>query len=108
MGNDHEKGNKIDWKRGRFEEGAPPDQTAGEMDYWNNEVGLEIGKQNQEISESELVKLVLRAILEGRCKIIRRDNKGAFLDCEGNIVTSSEWKGKWENRRCLIFSNEAS
>lgn len=107
LGNAHEKGNKIDWKKGRFEEGAPPDRASGEMDYWNNEIGLEIGRKHQGISKPELVEFVLQAIFEGRCKIIRRNDKGAFLDCEGNIVTSSEWKGKWGNSKCLIFSNEA-
>ena len=76
------------------------------MDYWNNKIGLDIGKSNQSMSEEDLIQLVIRAITEGKCKIIRRNANGDFLDGEGNIIASSEWKGKWENFRCLIFSNK--
>ena len=106
LGNAHEKANKKDWRKGRYEDGSPPDKIAGEMDYWNNKIGLDIGKSNQSMSEEDLIQLVIRAITEGKCKIIRRNANGDFLDGEGNIIASSEWQGKWENFRCLIFSNK--
>lgn len=107
LGNAHEKVNKKDWKKGRYEDGSPPDKIAGEMDYWNNGIGLEIGRQNQNASQEELIQMVLQAITDGKCKIIKRNAGGEFLDAEENIITSSEWQGKWENQRCLIFSNKA-
>ncbi len=107
LGNAHERVNKKDWRKGRYEEGSPPDKIAGEMDYWNNDIGLEIGKQNQDISEEELIQLVLKVITDGKCKIIKRNANGDFLDRDGNIVASSDWQGKWENSRSLIFSNKA-
>jgi len=106
LGNAHEKANKKDWRKGRYEDGSPPDKIAGEMDYWNNKIGLDIGKSNQNMSEEDLIQLVIRAITDGKCKIIRRNANGDFLDGEGNIIASSAWQGKWENFRCLIFSNK--
>lgn len=107
LGNAHEKTNKKDWRRGRYEDGSPPDKIAGEMDFWNNKVGLEIGKNNRNLSEAELVQLVLIAITDGKCKIIKRNAKGDFLDEKGNVIGPADWEGKWENTRCLIFSNQA-
>ena len=61
LGNAHEKANKKDWRKGRYEDGSPPDKIAGEMDYWNNKIGLDIGKSNQSMSEEDLIQLVIRA-----------------------------------------------
>jgi len=35
------------------------------------------------------------------------DKEGSFIDCEGNIIPAESLKGKWENEKCLVSSNEA-
>ena len=37
--------------------------------------------------------------------IIKKDKNGNFLDCKGNIISAQELKGKWENNKCLVFSD---
>ena len=106
LGNAHEKANKKNWRRGRYEDGSSPDKIAGEMDFWNNKVGLEIGKNSRNLSEAELIQLVLIAITDGKCKIIKRNAKGDFLDESGDVIAPTDWEGNWENTRCLIFSNQ--
>lgn len=34
------------------------------------------------------------------------DEKGIFLDCDGNIIPNEHLKGKWENNKCLVGSDK--
>lgn len=102
LGIAHEKGNKRDFKKGNKEEGSLPDRISSEMDLFNNEVGLKMGKGNAE----NLIQLIVAEIKKGSCKVIKTDKQGNFLDCEGNIILPEKLKGKWENTKCLVMSNE--
>lgn len=102
LGITHEKGNKRDFKKGNKEEGSLPDKISSEMDLFNNEVGLNIGKENAE----NLINKVVAEVKKGSCKIIKTDKQGNFLDCEGNVILLESFKGKWENKKCLVWSNE--
>tara|TARA_R110001592_G_scaffold53528_3_gene164109 strand:- start:396 stop:1007 length:612 start_codon:yes stop_codon:yes gene_type:complete len=102
LGIAHEKGNKRDFKKGNKEEGSLPDKISTEMDLFNNAVGLKIGANT---SENLIIKVV-EEVKKGSCKIIKTDEQGNFLDCEGDIIPSESLKGKWENKKCLVWSNE--
>ena len=103
LGIAHERGNYLDFKKGREEEGVVPDKISSEMDLFNNKVGIELGK----ISLLENIKLaVVESILSGKCKILRMDENGNYLDSKGKVLSEESFKGKWENDKCLVWSNE--
>jgi len=105
LGKAHERGNKKDFKKGTLEEGYLPDQVSSTMDLWNNEVGIKIGRANANSNVSVIKSNIIQAIKSGECKIIRRDENGNFLDCNGLPIQEKDWMGMWENNRCLIQSN---
>jgi len=104
LGKAHEKGNYIFFKKGRLEEGTPPDSMACVMDLYNNEVGIGIGQQNKKISKEELKQIVLRYIFQRNMRILKKDPQGNFLDCSGKIIDPAAYNGKWNIPKCLTES----
>lgn len=105
LGNAHEKGNYLDYKKHRLEDGSFPDKISSDMDFWNNDIGLQIGKSFPNISQDSLKKLVIEFISNGKMKVIKKNNFGQFLDNEGKIIEKDSLKGRWENAKVLINSN---
>jgi len=108
LGKAHEKGNEKDFKKNREEEGEVPDATSVQMDLWNNHVGIIIGRRSKENHQTNLKGMAKSAVLKGQCRIIRRNEKGDFLDVQGNIIAYSEWHGVWNSPRCLVTSNQVN
>jgi hypothetical protein len=102
LGKAHEKGNYRQFKKGKLEDDVLPDKISSEMDLFNNEVGLNFGKSNK---EQELKNEVIRLVKEGKCKILKTDVAGNFLDENNKIIPIEEFKGKWENRKVLVDSD---
>ena len=73
------------------------------MDLFNNEVGIAISKENKELEEYK--SIIINAVKQGRCKIIKTNKKGDYLDIDGNIILKETLKGKWKNNKCLVASN---
>ncbi len=105
LGIAHEKGNKIDFDKKKLEEGKLPDSVACEMDLRNNKVGIEIGKENKDISIDELQKIVKQAVLVGKCWKINKNSEGQFLDKNNELIAEEDWLGKWISPKILIPSN---
>ena len=105
LGKAHEKGNYLDFKKHRLEDGTFPDKVSSDMDFWNNDIGLEIGKANPNISVDSLKNIVIFNICNGKMKVIKKNQTNQFLDNNGNIIESDSLKGKWENSKVLINSN---
>ena len=103
LGIAHEKGNKIDFKKGKKEDEFLPDSVSVEMDLFNNKIGILLGKQFKNYSEKELISVVKKSILSGEMKIIKKDSKGNSLDENNEII--SDWIGKWNSRRILVSSD---
>ena len=103
LGRKHEKGNYKDYKKRRLENGVIPDKISSEMDRFNNEIGIKIGANKNGL---DIQKQVVEAVLKGACKIIKKDAYENFLDCDGNYIPIESLKGKWENKKCLVWSNE--
>lgn len=107
LGKAHEKGNYKTFKKAKRKRNQTThDRTSMEMDMWNNEVGIEIGKAFPDANNDELIRVIMTAILDGRMKIIRKGPQGGFLDQEGNLIDPSKLQGKWENEKMLVPSNE--
>jgi len=105
LGVAHEKGNYLEYKNNIVEEGNVPDKISSDMDFWNNNKGLDLGMIFKNAGSYELKALVLEILLKGELKIIRKTRKGEFLDCNGNIISSDSLKGQWINNKCLVPSN---
>jgi len=105
LGVAHEKGNKVDFKKKKLEEGLLPDSVSCEMDLRNYNVGIEIGKKYKTASVEEMKIIVKYAVIDGQCWKIKKDKDRTFLDENGNIIPEEEWKGKWINPKVLVKSN---
>ena len=102
LGKAHEKGNYRQFKKGKLEDDVLPDKISSEMDFFNNQVGIDLGKS---MKGKELKNEVIQIVQEGKCKIIKTDANGNFLDEQNNIIPAEELKGKWENRKVLVNSD---
>ncbi|TXD50040.1 DUF6973 domain-containing protein [Polaribacter sp. IC073] len=105
LGKAHEKDNYLTYKKLKLEDGFVPDEIASEMDLHNNEEGLKLIRKGSKVSKNGLIYRVINAICEGKMKIIKKNTKGGFLTCAGEIISKEELKGKWKNDKCLVSSN---
>jgi len=105
LGKAHEKGNYIDFKNHKTEDGTYADKISCEMDLWNNNCGINIARFYNNISEDSLKSIVITHILTGKMKIIRKNQKGEFLDIQYKKISEESLKGKWFNQKVLDNSD---
>ncbi|MGI8893001.1 MAG: DUF6973 domain-containing protein [Bacteroidia bacterium] len=105
LGKAHEKGNIRDFRKGKLEEGELPDSISVAMDHFNNCIGVHIGYENRKATSAELAEIVIDRILSGEMMIIKKDKEGRFLNCQGEMIHTKDWRGFWNNNRCLVRSN---
>ncbi|OAD46398.1 DUF6973 domain-containing protein [Polaribacter atrinae] len=105
LGEAHEKENYLTYKKQKLEDGVVPDEISSEMDLHNNEEGLKLITKGSVVSKKGLIYRIVNAIEEGKMKIIKKDKKGNFLTCNGEVIHKEALRGKWENDKCLIPSN---
>ena len=106
LGKAHEKGNFRSFKKGKKEDGFLPDHLSSKMDLYNNEVGVKIIKKNPDQSKFEIILTVIDEVKSGSMKILKKDCQGNFLTCAGSIIPKDSLLGKWENKKCLVDSND--
>ena len=106
LGKAHEKGNFRSFKKGQNEDGFLPDHPSSEMDLYNNEAGVKIAKKNPDQSKFEIILTVIDEVKVGSMKILKKDCVGNFLTCSGKIIPKDSLKGTWENKKCLVDSND--
>lgn len=102
LGKAHEKGNYLDFKKGRPEDGQLPDKTASDMDLYNNKIGVKLGQTHKTSSKNTTIALLLSAVKDGQLKMIKKDAQGNFLTCDGTLIPKDSLLGKWENEKCLV------
>ena len=105
LGKAHEKGNFRSFKKGKKEDGFLPDKPSSEMDLFNNNVGVEIAKKYPDQSKFEIILTVIDEVKAGSMKILKKDCQGDFLTCDEEIIPKESLKGKWENKKCLVDSD---
>jgi hypothetical protein len=105
LGRAHEKGNYQSYKKVKKEDGFLPDKPSSDMDLFNNKRGAEIGESSVGLSPESVAKLIIRNIKNGKMKILKKDKKGRFLNCKGEVIPASALKGKWDNEKCLVSSD---
>lgn len=105
LGKAHEKENYITFKKNKLEDGIVPDKISSEMDLYNNEQGLKLIAEDRKISKKALISKIVKAIKDGKMKIIKKNANGYFLDAKEKIISKKSLKGKWENSKVLVLSN---
>ncbi|MBA3899322.1 MAG: hypothetical protein H0X62_03785, partial [Bacteroidetes bacterium] len=104
LGFAHEKGNYLQFKKNKTEDGSRPSKALCAMDLWNNKEGIKIGKANKNASKAMIEQKVIEAIKNGTLRIVKMDENSRFLDCDGNIISIEALK-EWDPPKCLIKSN---
>jgi hypothetical protein len=111
LGLAHEKGNKISFTKHQLEDSALPDSVSCLMDLMNNQVGIQLGRQNRFIkdarplSDRDLIFVIKQQILKGSLFKILKTKKGLYVTCEGALLDVGSYKGKWGAPKCLVASN---
>jgi len=105
LGIAHEKGNYRQFKKGVTEEGMLPDSVAGVMDLYNNQRGIEIGKNKIKVTVEELRTQVRDSILAGKMLVIKKNGTGDPLNCNGDKIDLQQYRQVWGIPKCLVPSS---
>jgi hypothetical protein len=109
IGERHEKGNYLDFKRGKTEDSFRPDSLGSVMDLRNNEKGIETGKLNiGTIPKTSVIQQIISKIWNGEMVILRKDSTGNYLDCSGKVVDLMVYNKSWYIPKCLVSSDQVS
>jgi len=103
LGRAHEKGNYQYFKKNKQEDGTLPDFESSQMDYLNNDVGIEIGKMFSNISHDSLKIYIIYKIKEGKLYVLKKSEHGIFITCDGDYVCDS--CKIWVKNKCIVPSN---
>lgn len=106
LGEKHEKGNYRQFTLTQYEEGETPDSLGSVMDLRNNEAGFILGKLHKTTTLSQLAELVMDEIKKGNGWMMRRNDAGKYMDCDGKVIDLKKYKGKWVVPKCLVKTNE--
>ena len=104
LGMAHEKANYLEFKKKQMEDAVLPDSLSSVMDLKNNESGVFLVNKNEHITKIQLINKILEALAQGRLTIIKKDQNGNFIDCNGSLILMEEWMGKWNIPKCLVPS----
>jgi len=105
LGKAHEKSNYKQFKKGlRKEENALPDKPSSDMDFYNNDTGIQIGLNYPHLPTDSLQQLVIEKIRNGDLIILKKDKQGHYLDKNGNPIDKTQYR-RWETPKCLVPSN---
>ncbi len=105
LGIAHEKGNYLDFKHKKTEEGTVPDSISREMDFRNNRFGIQLGANHPKASKQELAEMIKKAILSGKLWIIKKDNQGNYLNWKDEVLEPEQYQNKWNNPKCIVRSD---
>lgn len=106
-GENHERGNYLDFRKGRLEDSIRADSMACVMDLKNNDVGISLGNEFMRGDKSvTLIRLILTHIWNGKLFVLRKDASGKYLNCEDDVIDMEQYKGKWSIPKCLVSSDK--
>lgn len=103
LGKAHENGNYQYYKRNKKEDGVLPDFESSQMDFLNNDIGIEIGKNIHFENKTMLKVLVINYIKEGKLYVMLKNKSNLYLDCDRNLIVND--KKLWYTGKCIVPSN---
>lgn len=107
VGQRHEKGDFINFRKGRTEDGTRTDSLASVMDLLNNESGIKLGIQfHNGDKKISLIQSIIIQIWDGNLSILRKDFSGNYLTCKNDVIDLTQYDGQWFIPKCLQKSNE--
>jgi hypothetical protein len=107
LGKAHEKGNYLEFIKGRLEDSILPDSVSSAMDLHNNNQGIiTIGVCAKPIIKRDVQQEIIKAIREGKMMIIKKDKQGNYLYCDGTFIDTNVWAGKWNIPKCMVSSDK--
>jgi hypothetical protein len=106
VGENHEHGNYIDFRKGKLEEGERSDSIASIMDLRNNEAGISIALSEAERKNVSLIQIVINNIWNGKLCILKKDAAGNYLDKDDKLIKLNEYKNKWYIPKCIVSSDQ--
>lgn len=106
IGERHEKGNYLDFKKGRLEDSLRPDSLMCVMDLRNNASGISIGiKYRDGDKKLSLIDSILKEIWNGNLAIMSKNANGAYLDSTDNVIDLPKYDGKWYIPKVIVKSD---
>jgi hypothetical protein len=106
LGIAHEKTNYRQFLRTTHEYGELPDSLSSVMDLKNNELGFVLGSGNKKAPLQELQHIVIDQIKRGKAVIMKRNEKGSYLDCNNNEIDLKMFSKIWNVPKCLVSSDK--
>ncbi len=101
LGKAHEKGNYLQFKHHSVEDAALPDSISSVMDLRNNEFGVSAVDKCGNVSKLTVQKKIMDGFAMGKLMVIKKDERGNYMTCAGDVIPMNEWKGKWGIPKCL-------
>lgn len=108
LGNAHEKGNYETYQERELEDGFLPDKPSSDMDLFNNKIGIKVGVAFKKAPKKVLMQKLLDSLQKGKLRILSKDIRGRFLDCQHKKIPLDSLKNKWDTKKCLVPSNQIS
>ena len=106
LGKAHEKGNYQTYIKQQLEDGYLPDKPSTKMDLFNNSIGATLGERFPLFSKKSTIQKLLKALQNGDLRILSKNALGNFLDCNKKIIPIDSLEHRWNNKKCLVKSNE--
>lgn len=106
IGTRHEKGNYIDFKKGKLEDSLRSDSMMCVMDLLNNDSGIKLGIEYMNGDKKlGLIELIIREIWNGKLVILRKDSNGLYLDRFNQVIDTSKYKDQWYIPKYIVNSD---
>jgi hypothetical protein len=105
VGERHEKGNYLDFKKGKLEDSARADSMMSVMDLRNNEAGIAAGKKYRGDKKIPLIEMLLNEIWNGNMAIMSKNENGEYLDAQRNVIDLKQYAGKWYIPKHIVKSD---
>lgn len=106
VGERHEKGNYLDFRKGKLEDGTRADSMMCVMDLRNNASGIAIAKKYRDGDKKiSLIETILNEIWNGNLAIMRKNESGGYLDANGKLIDLTLYGGKWYIPKVIVKSD---
>ena len=106
VGERHEKGNYIDFRKGKLEDSLRADSMMTVMDLRNNASGIAVGKKYRDGDKKlPLIDTILNEIWNGNLAIMSKNANGEYLDAKGSVIETGKYINQWYIPKVIVNSD---